>query len=77
MNTFRVDTLTIVLFGISGLLLIASAASWLKLARDGNRARQAIPINAFRSAAGLTGATFIMLAISACWLAFMFISASS
>jgi len=63
--------LTTVLLGLTGLLLLASASAWMKLAKDRERPDEspAIPVRSFRHAAALTGAAFVMLGLSLCWLA--------
>ena len=63
-------SLTVVLLGVSGLLLLVCGVIWLKLARDHGLARPTIPIHAFRTAAGVTALTFVVLGLATCWLAF-------
>jgi hypothetical protein len=65
------SALTALLFGLSGLLLFASASAWAKLGRDREAPgqRPAIPVRAFRFAAAITAAAFVMLALASCWLA--------
>jgi hypothetical protein len=63
-------SLTVVLLGVSGLLLLVCAVFWLKLAQENGLSRPTIPIHAFRTAAGLTALTFVVLGLATCWLAF-------
>ncbi len=70
MNGVAVNIVTVLLLAALGLMLLGTAVSWSKLAKTSGRI---IPIQAFRSAAGLTAATFLMLGIVACWLAFTYI----
>ncbi|HYX46201.1 MAG TPA: hypothetical protein VE820_05205 [Sphingomicrobium sp.] len=76
-NGPAVPILSVVLFGLSGLLLLLSALSWSKVARETGRDRPAISIQALRSAAGLTALSFVVLGIAACWLAFTSVSSGS
>lgn len=65
------NALTVLLFGLSGVLLLACACSWAKVARDREALseRPAVPVRALRSAAGVTAAAFVMLGLAVCWLA--------
>lgn len=65
------SALSVMLFGLAGLLLIGSALSWAKLARDPERLDEmpVIPVRAFRQAAALTAMAFVMLGLASCWLA--------
>ena len=70
MNGSAVAALTAALFGFSGLLLLVSGLYWLKLARETDENRRAIPVHTFRSAARITAPALIMLGLAAFWLAF-------
>lgn len=71
MHGAAANAISVLLFGLSGLLLLASASAWAKLARNRERPdeRPSIPVHSFRSAAGMTAATFVMLGIAVAWLA--------
>ncbi len=54
MNGVAVNIVTVQLLGALGLTLLGTAVSWSRLAKTSGR--RVIPIQAFRSAAGLTAA---------------------
>lgn len=65
------NAITVLLFGLAGLLLLACAKSWANVARDRERPneRPTVPVSALRSAAAITGATLAALGLAAIWLA--------
>jgi hypothetical protein len=65
------SALTVILFGLTALLVIGAATKWARLARDHEPAdeRPAIPVHSFRSAAGLTAAALGMVGLSLLWSA--------
>jgi hypothetical protein len=65
------SALTVILFGLSGFLLIGAAGYWLKLSRgrEAVNERPAIPVHRFRAAAGYTGIAMGLLGISLLWFA--------
>jgi uncharacterized membrane protein YidH (DUF202 family) len=67
------SALSVLLFGLTALLVLAAAGKWLKLAQDRERLdeRPAIPVHAFRSAAAITSAALAMVALSLLWSAFV------
>lgn len=66
-----VSAISVLLLGISALFVFGAARQWRKLATDPERPdeRPAIPVQAFRTAAGLTGLAFVMVGLSLAWLA--------
>lgn len=75
MHSPAISALTVMLFGLSGLLLWAAASAWAKLAGGSEPPdqRPVIPVHAFRRAAGLTSAAFVMLGFAVVWLALTFL----
>ncbi|MGZ2410674.1 hypothetical protein ACUXST_000071 [Sphingomonas sp. F9_3S_D5_B_2] len=67
------------LFGLGGLLLIAAAICWLRVAKRRDRAngRSTFSVRAIQAAAGLTAAAFIILGTGAVWHALTALSSSS
>lgn len=67
------SALTVVLFGLAGLLLLGAAFQWVKLGRgrEAYNERPTIPVHAFRSAAGLTGVALGLLGVALLWAALM------
>lgn len=65
------SAVTIILFGLAAVLLIAAAAKWVKLAKDhaGFSARPAIPVHSFRAAAALTAVALGTLGAALLWFA--------
>lgn len=65
--------ITVILFGLTGLMVMGAASEWIKLARDRERTdqRPTIPIERFRSAAAITAVAMGFLSAALLWVAFL------
>jgi hypothetical protein len=65
------SAISVLLYGLTCLMIFGAGSQWAKLARDTERTdeRPTIPVNAFRHAASLTAAAFMFLGLSVLWLA--------
>jgi len=60
--------LTVILWGVSGLLLFIAAGSWFKVARQRD---PELRVTILRNAASISAVAFVMLAVAALWRAFL------
>lgn len=65
------NALTILLFGLSGLFLLAAALAWAKVARERERPdrRPALSVSLVRSAGAISAAAMGLLGMASIWLA--------
>jgi hypothetical protein len=73
MHSAAASAVSVLLFGLTGLFVLYAAASWAKLAKDREPSdqRPAIPVAAFRSAAGVTAAALVLAGVSLVWAALL------
>jgi hypothetical protein len=67
------SALTVILFGLTGMLVLATAGKWANLARERERPdeRPVIPVHSFRAAAALTCAALVMVGLPLLWSALL------
>ncbi len=70
------SALTIILFGLSAMFLLAAAGRWVKLSKYRERPDEApvIPVHAFRTAAGYTAVALGALAFALLWFALVILN---
>jgi uncharacterized membrane protein YidH (DUF202 family) len=67
-NSSVATVLTVILWGVSGLLLFSAARSWYKVARQRD---PELRLTILRNAASISAVAFVMLGVAALWRAFL------
>lgn len=65
------SAISVFLFGLSAVAVFGAAGRWARLSRhsEGSTERPAIPVHAFRGAAGATAVALALLGAALAWLA--------
>lgn len=79
MHDATARALTVILWGLSGVLLFAAASAWAKVAkvRERSNERPEVRVSELRYAAGISAAALALLGITALWLALLSLPSSS
>ncbi len=68
MSSQTATVVTVILWGLSGVLLFSAAGSWYKVARQRD---PELRVTILRNAASISAIAFAMLGVAALWRAFL------